>query len=84
MHKAGVPNEVRRTVVGAYHRLGDEDASVAVRSSATAEDSEATSFAGMHETFTNVVGEDALLARVVDCWASRSDRAWCPTGPAGA
>ena len=70
VHKAGVPNGIRRAVVAAYRRMGDEDASVAVRSSATAEDTDATSFAGMHETFTNVVGEDALLARLVDCWAS--------------
>ena len=43
---------------------------VAVRSSATAEDSATTSFAGMNETFTNVEGETLLLERVVDCWAS--------------
>ena len=43
---------------------------VAVRSSATAEDTAGTSFAGMHETFANVVGDDALLDRLVDCWAS--------------
>jgi pyruvate,water dikinase len=43
---------------------------VAVRSSATAEDTAATSFAGMNETFTNVRGDDELVERVVDCWAS--------------
>ena len=43
---------------------------MAVRSSATAEDTAGTSFAGMHETFTNVVGEAALVERLVDCWAS--------------
>ncbi len=45
------------------------DVWVAVRSSATAEDSTDTSFAGMNETFTNVRGPD-LLARISDCWAS--------------
>ncbi len=29
-----------------------------------------SSFAGMNETFTNVRGDDELLQRVVDCWAS--------------
>ena len=43
---------------------------MAVRSSGIGEDAEGTSFAGMNETFTNVAGEEQLLARVVDCWAS--------------
>ena len=43
---------------------------VAVRSSATAEDTGSTSFAGMNETFTNVQGGEELVDRLVDCWAS--------------
>lgn len=43
---------------------------VAVRSSACAEDSEAASYAGQQETFLNVEGADAVLARVVECWLS--------------
>ncbi len=69
VHKAGIPDELRREVLDAYRRLGG-DPFVAVRSSATAEDSATTSFAGMNESFTNVRGEEALLARIVDCWAS--------------
>jgi len=69
VHKAGIPDALRGEVLDAYHRLGDHEF-VAVRSSATAEDSATTSFAGMNETFTNVRGEDELLARIVDCWAS--------------
>ncbi|MEL6892878.1 MAG: PEP/pyruvate-binding domain-containing protein, partial [Actinomycetota bacterium] len=42
---------------------------VAVRSSATAEDTAETSFAGMNESFTNV-GADELIDRIVDCWVS--------------
>jgi pyruvate,water dikinase len=61
VRRAGVPDEVRAAVVEAYSRLG-ADAAVAVRSSATSEDTGATSFAGMHETYTNVVGEAELLA----------------------
>jgi pyruvate,water dikinase len=41
-----------------------------VRSSATAEDSEAASFAGQQETFLHVRGGDPLRARIRDCWAS--------------
>ncbi len=43
---------------------------VAVRSSATAEDLPALSFAGQQDTFLNVVGEEALLSAVIRCWSS--------------
>lgn len=69
VRQAGVPEELRQVVVAAYRRLGDS-VPVAVRSSATAEDTAGTSFAGMHETFANVVGDDAVIERLVDCWAS--------------
>lgn len=69
VRRAGVPATLREQVLDAYRRLGD-DVPVAVRSSATSEDTAGTSFAGMHETFTNVVGGEAVLARLVDCWAS--------------
>ncbi|WP_223637804.1 phosphoenolpyruvate synthase [Corallococcus sp. EGB] len=60
---------LRASIIAAYHRLW-ECSAVAVRSSATAEDTTTTSFAGMHESFTNVVGDDALIDRVRACWAS--------------
>jgi pyruvate,water dikinase len=41
-----------------------------VRSSALGEDGAAASFAGMYDTYTNVVGDDALLERLVDCWVA--------------
>jgi pyruvate,water dikinase len=69
VERSGVPAEVRAAIVGAYTKLGG-DAAVAVRSSATSEDTGSTSFAGMHETYTNVVGEAALLAKIVACWVS--------------
>jgi pyruvate, water dikinase len=64
-----MPDAVRLAVLEAYARLGDDE-HVAVRSSATAEDTASTSFAGMNETFTNVSGTDELIERIVDCWAS--------------
>jgi len=69
VRKAGVSPTLAAAVLDAYHRMGDA-VPVAVRSSATAEDTAGTSFAGMHETYANVVGDDAVLARLVDCWAS--------------
>jgi len=63
-----IPQDIREEIMAAYERIGDE-ASVAVRSSATAEDLPDASFAGQQETFLNVTGED-LLDRVRECWAS--------------
>jgi pyruvate,water dikinase len=68
VHKAGMPDALRDEVLSAYHRLGG--GFVAVRSSATAEDSATASFAGMNETFTNVEGDALLIERILDCWAS--------------
>lgn len=69
-----VPDEIRREIVDAYAELarreGTEDIGVAVRSSATVEDTAQYSFAGMFESFLNVRGADALVDRVRDCWAS--------------
>ena len=67
--EAGIPASLRARLHEAYASLGD-DVPVAVRSSATAEDTAGTSFAGMHQTFLNVVGEEALAERVLECWAS--------------
>ncbi|XXT21303.1 phosphoenolpyruvate synthase [Sorangium sp. So ce429] len=66
---APLPAELQAEIASAYRKLGTETI-VAVRSSATSEDSASTSFAGMHETYTDVTGEQALLDRVRDCWAS--------------
>lgn len=46
------------------------DGPVAVRSSATAEDLPDASFAGQQDTFLDVVGEEAVLGAVVECWSS--------------
>jgi pyruvate,water dikinase len=61
---------LREAVLAAYADLGESDPPVAVRSSACAEDSEAASFAGQHETYLHVRGPDHVRARIRDCWAS--------------
>ena len=63
------PDELREEIVESYREVGDGEAFVAVRSSATAEDLPDASFAGQQETFLNVTEED-LLKRVRECWAS--------------
>lgn len=63
-----VPDELGAAIAAAYRGLGEP--AVAVRSSATAEDLEAASFAGQQDTYLNILGVDAVLAAVRRCWAS--------------
>lgn len=59
-------------------RCGVDDVPVAVRSSATSEDSPDASFAGEHDTYLWVRGGDAVVDAVRRCWASLfTDRATC-------
>lgn len=74
------PAETETAIRKAYRalaeRTGIDEPSVAVRSSATAEDLPDASFAGQQETFLNVRGEEALLAACRRCYASLfTDRA---------
>jgi pyruvate,water dikinase len=64
-----MPESIRESILAAYDDLDDGAASVAVRSSATAEDLPDASFAGAQETFLNVE-RTRLLDAVRDCWAS--------------
>ncbi len=66
------PDELRTAVAGAfeaYARRHEVEFS-AVRSSATAEDLEGASFAGLQETYLNVAGTDEVLAAIRRCWGS--------------
>ncbi|MEO6745234.1 MAG: phosphoenolpyruvate synthase [Caldimonas sp.] len=72
------PPAVEAAIRAEFEKLaaGQPDASFAVRSSATAEDLPDASFAGQQETFLNVVGIDAVLARMREVFASLyNDRA---------
>jgi pyruvate,water dikinase len=67
--QAGMAADVRDRILEDYRAMG-ADSFVAVRSSATGEDGADASFAGMNETFTNVRGEQDLIEKVGQCWAS--------------
>ena len=72
--------EFDQAVRAAYAKLcadaGASDVSVAVRSSATAEDLPDASFAGQQETFLNVTGVDDVVHKVKEVFASLyNDRA---------
>ena len=66
-----VPAQVEDSIAGAYEALArDHGESVAVRSSATCEDSEDASFAGLQDTYLWVNGADRVVDSVRACWAS--------------
>jgi pyruvate,water dikinase len=74
LEAAPVAPEVAAEIRSAYARLGarcgDDAVPVAVRSSATTEDSADASFAGEHDTFLWVSGADAVVEHVRRCWSS--------------
>ena len=63
-----VPPEVAAEIRDRYEEMGG--GTVAVRSSATAEDLAAASMAGQCETFLDISGDEALIEAVRNCWAS--------------
>ena len=72
------PDNLLADITDAWHQLQDNDQSlsVAVRSSATAEDLPDASFAGQQETFLNVRGLDNILIAIKHVFASLyNDRA---------
>jgi pyruvate,water dikinase len=79
VHAATGTQAVRSLIADNYRRLEGEygaGVSVAVRSSATAEDLPTASFAGQHESFLNVRGLDELVEACRQCFASAfTDRA---------
>jgi len=64
-----IPGDLAAAITRALAQLG-EQAAYAVRSSATAEDQPAASFAGQQDTYLNVVGPAAILQHVSRCWAA--------------
>ena len=63
-----LPGDLERAIREAYAALGSFP--VAVRSSATAEDLPEMSFAGQQDTYLNILGEEALIEAVMNCWSS--------------
>jgi pyruvate,water dikinase len=64
-----IPEDVQEAIARSLVRLGEQEA-YAVRSSATAEDLPAASFAGQHDSYLNVIGKPAILKHISRCWAS--------------
>jgi len=77
MQGASLPADLQEAILAAHRALNpDQVFSVAVRSSATAEDLPDASFAGQHESYLNISGDARLLAAVQRCYVSLfNDRA---------
>ena len=64
VYGAGLPKDLAAEIIGAYRKLQaqyGEEVSLAVRSSATAEDLPNASFAGQQDTYLNIRGDESLL-----------------------
>jgi pyruvate,water dikinase len=79
VYGAGLPDDLAAEIVDAYRMLQNEygeEVSLAVRSSATAEDLPTASFAGQQDTYLNIKGPESLLDACRRCFASLfTDRA---------
>ncbi len=79
--EAPVPESISDSIRLAYRQLCEQygrGTDVAVRSSATTEDSEDASFAGQYESFLNIHGEDNVVLHWRKCVASQfTERAIC-------
>src|SRR5215471_4218448 len=69
---AAIPEDVREEIIAAHAKLCGDNLQwpLAVRSSATTEDSDDASFAGLQDTYLWVTGAGAMLKCVRSCWAS--------------
>jgi cytochrome P450 len=72
LERVDLPLHVEEEIRAAYRELSDggSETPVAVRSSASMEDSAQMSFAGQQDTYLWIVGEDAVISHVKRCWAS--------------
>lgn len=64
-----IANDIIEEIAGYLSKFEKKDA-FAVRSSATAEDLPAASFAGQQDTYLNIIGKSEILKHISKCWAS--------------
>lgn len=75
IERTPMPKDMEESIVVCLKTHGNDEA-FAVRSSATAEDLQTTSFAGQQDSYLNIIGKEAVLKHIRKCWASLfTDRA---------
>ena len=67
-NKTQFDTDIISNIENEYKRIGSSR--VAVRSSATSEDSMEASFAGQQNTYLNIIGFNSLIESIKACWAS--------------
>lgn len=74
IEEAEMPEDLRLAIIEAYNKLcemcGEDEVTVAVRSSATAEDLPEASFAGQQDTYLNIKGAENVVKYVQKCFSS--------------
>ncbi|MBL7896599.1 MAG: phosphoenolpyruvate synthase [Bacteroidia bacterium] len=73
VRNAVIPTDLKQEIITAYKELcikENREADVAVRSSATAEDLPTASFAGQHDSFLNINGNEDVVDAVHRCFVS--------------
>ena len=71
VENAALPQDVIEQITSAYTELcNEDDLAVAVRSSATTEDADDASFAGLQDTYLWIISAERMVDRVRSCWAS--------------
>jgi pyruvate, water dikinase len=76
LESAALPNDLQEKIAAHYEelhapgRIAEYSEPVAIRSSATSEDSADASFAGLQDTYLWVRGVDSVVEHVRKCWAS--------------
>jgi phosphoenolpyruvate synthase/pyruvate phosphate dikinase len=67
---APLPDTIRAEIDAALNEVGWGKQAVVVRSSSTSEDGARASYAGQHDSYLNVSGDDQIAQAVRACWAS--------------
>ena len=74
IEEAEMPEDLRLAIIEAYNKLSEmcneDEVTVAVRSSATAEDLPEASFAGQQDTYLNIKGAENVVKYVQKCFSS--------------
>jgi len=74
IQSTSIPAAIAKEIKGAYRKMCDlsgiSEIPVAVRSSATSEDLKTASFAGQHDSYLWVRGEEEVVRHILKCWAS--------------
>lgn len=65
-----IPPDIEESLISCLENMEINDKPLAIRSSATAEDSANASFAGVHDSYLNVRGPDKIISAIKRCYAS--------------